>query len=57
MGKAWQSKGFVPTVSFTEVQALGQDVRHNSIFDLEQAAVRRKSSAGIDVREEKMEKY
>ena len=47
--KAWQSKGFVPTVSFADVQELGSsgDGRRSTLADLEQAAVRRKSSAGV----------
>lgn len=46
--KAWQSKGFVPTVSFTDVQELGSsDARRHTLADLESAATRRKSSAHV----------
>jgi len=44
VSKAWQSKRFVPTVSFAEVQDLGENARHNSLADLEASAVRRKST-------------
>lgn len=44
--KAWQSKGFVPTVNFTEVQELGAgEARRTTLADLEHEAVRRKSTA------------
>jgi sugar porter (SP) family MFS transporter len=42
---AWQSKSFVPTISFADVQDLGENVRHSSLADLEVAVVRRKSVA------------
>lgn len=44
VGKAWQSKGFVPTVSFQEVQEAGVDTRRMSLVEAEHAAERRKSS-------------
>lgn len=44
VGKAWQSKGFVPTVSFAEVQEAGVDTRHMSLVEAEHAVERRKSS-------------
>jgi MFS transporter, SP family, sugar:H+ symporter len=45
---AWQSKGFVPTVSFTEVAEIGPaDARRATLADLEQEATRRKSTAGV----------
>ncbi|KAI9807002.1 MAG: Plasma membrane low glucose sensor [Piccolia ochrophora] len=46
--KAWKSKGFVPTVSFAEVQDLGVDARQQSLADMEAVAYRRRSTvAGI----------
>ena len=48
VGKAWQSKGFVPTVSFQEVQDLGANVRQTSLADLEAGAGRKKSVAHVD---------
>jgi len=47
--KAWQSKGFVPTVQFVDVaeEVHGKDGRRVTLADLEQSAVRRKSSAGV----------
>jgi SP family sugar:H+ symporter-like MFS transporter len=47
VGKAWQSKGFVPTVSFQEVQdAVGADgVRRMSLIEAEHET-RRKSTVG-----------
>ena len=41
--KAWQSKSFVPTVSFQEVQEVGGDVRKQSLADVESIAMRKKS--------------
>ena len=43
--KAWNSKGFVPTVSFQEVQEVGgaDGARKSSLVDLENAAMRKKS--------------
>lgn len=45
VNKAWQSKGFVPTVSFQDVQDVsgGDTARKNSLADLENAAMRKKS--------------
>ncbi|KAI7541955.1 general substrate transporter [Hortaea werneckii] len=55
VGKAWQSKGFVPTVSFQDVQEVG-GARNASLADIETAAVRKKSvqHEEIDVAQEKM---
>ena len=49
--KAWQSNGFVPTVSFQEVQEVsGPDsARKSSLVDLENAAMRKKSIQHDDV--------
>ena len=41
--KAWQSKGFVPTVSFQEVQDVDADHRKSSLADIENVAMRKKS--------------
>ncbi|WPH01045.1 Hypothetical protein R9X50_00388000 [Acrodontium crateriforme] len=41
--RAWNSKGFVPTVSFQEVQAVSGDVRRASLADMETIAMRKKS--------------
>lgn len=43
VGKAWQSKSFVPTVSFQDVQDAQGDNRRMSLVEAEQIA-RRKSS-------------
>lgn len=41
---AWKSEGFVPTVSFQEVQDVtGGAVRNESLADIENAAMRKKS--------------
>ena len=48
---AWQSIGFVPTVSFQEVRDLGVNVRTQSLADLETGAERKKSVAHADVGE------
>ena len=48
---AWQSVGFVPTVSFQEVRDLGVNVRTQSLADLETGAERKKSVAPADVGE------
>jgi len=42
VSKAWQSKGFVPTVSFQEVQGMG-GARNASLADMEANAMRKKS--------------
>ena len=43
VGKAWQSPGFVPTVSFQEVRDTGVDGRVQSLADLESNAYRKRS--------------
>lgn len=43
VGKAWQSKGFVPTVSFQDVQDAQGENRSMSLVEAEQN-VRRKGS-------------
>ena len=43
VGKAWQSPGFVPTVSFQEVQETRADVRRLSLAEVENEATRKKS--------------
>ncbi len=46
VGKAWQSKGFVPTVSFQDIKQIedaGFDARKSSLVDMENAAMRKKS--------------
>lgn len=58
--KAWKSKGFVPTVSFQEVQDLGINSRKQSLADMEAGALRKKSVAHIEgdlPYSEKSEKY
>lgn len=58
--KAWQSKAFRPTVRFADVQEYaGQDARRSTLADLEQGAIRRKSTAAgaEDVHEVNAEKY
>jgi MFS transporter, SP family, sugar:H+ symporter len=61
VGKAWQSTGFVPTVNFHDIHETmaegGHDGRKSTLADLEQAAVRRKSSAGVHVEHAVGEKY
>lgn len=53
--KAWQSKGFVPTVSFQDVQDVGGDaVRKSSLADIENLAMRKKSVGHEEMRGEKM---
>ncbi|KIY02091.1 uncharacterized protein Z520_02229 [Fonsecaea multimorphosa CBS 102226] len=48
VSSARNSPGFVPTVRFTEVKEMGaMEARRSTLADLEQAAVRRKSSAGV----------
>ena len=52
VGKAWQSPGFVPTISFQEVQDVtaggGASARHMSLSDIENVAGRQKSFGGTD---------
>lgn len=44
VSKAWQSKGFVPTVSFQEVQDIkGGASRNQSLAEIENTAMRKKS--------------
>jgi len=44
VSKAWQSEGFVPTVSFQEVQDItGGASRNQSLADIENTAMRKKS--------------
>lgn len=52
--KAHKSPGFVPTVSFAEVQDLGDGGRHASLADLEAGVERKRSVAHVEP--EKMEK-
>jgi SP family sugar:H+ symporter-like MFS transporter len=40
---AWQSPGFVPTVSFQDVQESRADPRRMSLVEMEQEAIRKKS--------------
>ncbi|KAI9835753.1 MAG: hypothetical protein M1819_001932 [Sarea resinae] len=44
VGHAWQSKGFVPTVSFQDVQDAHQDTRQFSLADVEAGAAQRRKS-------------
>ncbi len=48
VGKAWQSKGFVPTVSYAEVADVGADYRRQSLADIEAVAGRKRSVAHVD---------
>lgn len=41
---AWNSKDFVPTVSFQEVQQAGTESRKQSLADLEAGVARRRRS-------------
>ena len=43
VSKAWQSKGFVPTVSFQDVRDTGADARRTSLVDMEKIVERKKS--------------
>ena len=56
VGKAWQSKGFVPTVSFQDVQDVSDEngARKNSLADLETAAMRKKSVQHEEIMHEKV---
>lgn len=47
VSKAWQSKGFQPTVSFQEVEQMADkgDMRRSTLADLEVQVERRKSVA------------
>lgn len=42
--KAWKSKGFVPTVSFQDVQDVHADTRRKSLTDIEAEASRKRSA-------------
>lgn len=42
--KAWKSKGFVPTVSFQDVQDVHADTRRKSLTDIEAEATRKRSA-------------
>jgi SP family sugar:H+ symporter-like MFS transporter len=56
VGKAWQSKGFVPTVSFQDVQDVtdANGARKSSLADLETAAMRKKSVQHDEITHEKV---
>lgn len=41
--KAWKSPGFVPTVSFQDVQEAHTDNRHMSLVEAENEAIRKRS--------------
>lgn len=45
---AWQSIGFVPSVSYQDVQDLGVDGRRQSLADMEAGAGRKRSVAYVD---------
>ncbi len=48
VSSARKSNGFVPTVRYVEVKEMGTaEARRSTLADLEQSAVRRKSSAGV----------
>ena len=48
VSSARNSAGFVPTVNFVDVKEMGAgEARRSTLADLELAAVRRKSSAGV----------
>lgn len=40
---AWNSPGFVPTVSFQDVRDVGGDARKASLVDMENEAMRKRS--------------
>lgn len=45
--KAWKSPGFVPSVNYQEVKDVaGPESRRHTLAELENAAIRRKSTAG-----------
>lgn len=50
---AWQSKGFVPTVSFQEVQDVNTGDRQMSLADVEATAMRKKSVTHVESDEPK----
>lgn len=41
---AWQSPGFVPTVSFQDVRDISADTRRMSLVEVEQEAIRKRSA-------------
>ncbi|OCK75803.1 high affinity glucose transporter RGT2 [Lepidopterella palustris CBS 459.81] len=45
VGKAWQSPGFAPSVSFQDVRDVGGNARNMSLADIESEAVRKRSAA------------
>ncbi|KAF1999388.1 general substrate transporter [Amniculicola lignicola CBS 123094] len=48
VNKAWKSPGFVPTVSFQDVQETHQDGRKMSLVEMENEAMRKKSVAHVE---------
>jgi SP family sugar:H+ symporter-like MFS transporter len=56
VSQAWKSKGFVPTVSFQDVQDVtdGSGARKSSLTDLENAAMRKKSVQHEEITAEKV---
>jgi sugar porter (SP) family MFS transporter len=44
VSKAWKSPGFVPTISFQDVQEVGADARRMSLTDVENEVARKKST-------------
>ncbi|KAI9715001.1 MAG: High-affinity glucose transporter rgt2 [Chrysothrix sp. TS-e1954] len=57
VSKAWKSPGFVPTVSFIDVQETNQDVRHMSLAQAEGNAMRKRSVHDDEMIDEKPQKY
>lgn len=54
VSKAWQSKGFQPTISFQEVEKLDVgDMRRHTLADLEVQVERRKSAVSMTEEVEK----
>lgn len=54
ISKAWQSKGFQPTISFQEVEKLDVgDMRRHTLADLEVQVERRKSAVSMNEEVEK----
>jgi len=45
---AWQSPGFVPTVSFQDVQDTQADNRRKSLVEVEQEAIRKRSATQFE---------
>ena len=48
VGHAWQSKGFVPSVSFAEVQDLHANNRGASLAALENGVQQKKNSVHVE---------